>query len=148
MREVLANRLWIGNAHDIRPWQVDAEGRVEAIVDLAADEPIAQVPRDMVYVRLPLTDGEANPPGRVRLAIATVAGLLADDLGTLVCCSAGMSRSPAIAAAAIAIVERLEVDVVLNSRFSNVPHDFSPGFWQAVVQQVGSMKPDTELGAS
>jgi hypothetical protein len=40
-----------------------------------------------------------------------------------------MSRSPAIAAAAIALVERIDPDEALRRVVSAGPHDVSPGLW-------------------
>ena len=78
---------------------------IQAIVDLAADEPPVQHTRDVVYVRIPLIDGAGNQPEFLELAVRTVEQLIRRRVKTMVACSAGMSRSPVITAAAISLVE-------------------------------------------
>ena len=51
---------------------------------------------------------------------------------TLVCCGMGLSRSPAVAAAALAIVRREPPDEVLRMLADRHPVDVSPGFWSEV----------------
>jgi protein-tyrosine phosphatase len=91
----------VGDTHDMRHM---LSAGIEAFVDLAANEPLlTTAPRDLVYCRYPLVDGSGNSPWLLKAAIRTVADLLENGVPTLVFCSAGMSRSPAIAAAAIAV---------------------------------------------
>ena len=69
--------------------------RPQALVQLAAEEPVIQAPRDLIHVRIPLLDGPGNRAEFLTLAIRTVAALLTLRVPTLVCCGAGMSRSRA-----------------------------------------------------
>lgn len=102
MRRVPGRSLWLGHVGDARDPRELLSAGILAVVDLAANEPPLAVSRDLVYCRLPLLDGAGNPAWLIRSAVDCVAGLLREEVPTLVFCSAGMSRSPVIAAAAIA----------------------------------------------
>ncbi len=102
MRRVTDLPLWIGTARDARDLRGIHEAGIEAVVDLAMDEPPVQLTRELLYLRFPLVDGGGNPEWLLRLAVEAVSGLLKAGVPTLVACSAGASRSPAIAAMALA----------------------------------------------
>lgn len=55
----------------------------------------------MQYHRIPLADGAGNSRRRLQLAIQITHSLLITKTSCLVACSAGLSRSPVIAAAAL-----------------------------------------------
>lgn len=103
MRGISPHRLWIGHAGDLRNPRVILDTGISAVIDLAIDEPIAALPRELVYCRCPILDGEGNPEWLLSLAIQTTASLLRDQVPTLVCCSGGMSRSVLISAAALSL---------------------------------------------
>src|SRR5436190_12901001 len=104
MRSVIPELLWIGNARDARDPRVLTNAGIRAVVDLAMDEPVSVLPRDLVYCRLPLVDGDDDEAGAIlQLAVTTVRDSLRPGLPTLVACSAGLSRSPAVAAMAVAL---------------------------------------------
>ncbi len=102
MRRVADLPLWIGTARDARDIRGVLDAGIEAIVDLAMDEPPVQPTRELVYLRFPIVDNEGNPRWLLRMAMEAVAGLLRDGVPTLIACSAGASRSPAVAAVALA----------------------------------------------
>src|SRR5258708_1657799 len=77
---------------------------LEAVVRRAGEDPPLQPPRELIYCRFPLLDGSGNRGELLSVAVRTVGTLLERKLPTLVCCGAGMSRSPAIAAAALAFL--------------------------------------------
>ncbi len=133
MREVHP-KLWIGNALEARDLRRVLERGIEALVDLAIEEPSATLVRELTYCRIPLLDGAGNPPEKLRLAVETVVSLIRAQTPTLVACGAGMSRSPAIVAAAIAVVERANPDEVLQRITAGFPHDVSPALWKDIVQ--------------
>lgn len=125
MREVIPQLLWIGNASDRR----DATSfGIEAVVDLALEEPPAQYPRALVYCRFPLIDGAGNSTAVLQAAIETTAVFVRSQVPTLVSCGAGMSRSPAIIAAALATIEGCSLHAALLRVAGSQPHDVSPGF--------------------
>src|SRR5262245_47594446 len=132
MREVIPNLLWIGHAQDGRNIAGVLDAGVRAVIDLAHNEPPVQYPRDIIYCRFPLDDGAGNEATILRAAIAIVKQMVEGKAPTLVFCSAGMSRSPAIVAAAIAEIENKDPDSTLQKIADNVPADVSPALWNAV----------------
>lgn len=133
MRRVEAYRLWLGHAGDLRDPTLLLDAGIRAVVDLAANEPFPHLPRDLIYCRFPLLDGSGNDPKLLRLAIGTLVELIDMGIPTIVCCSNGMSRSTAIAAAAIARMSGTSADDKLIWIASQVKHDVSPGLWNEVV---------------
>ena len=128
----ISSRLWIGNAMEAHDLRRLLDLGVEALVDLAIEEPPVSLVRELVYCRFPLIDGASNPPARLRLAVETVAALIRQGTSTFVFCGAGMSRSPAIVAAAVAVVEGADPNAVLQRIVAGQPHDVSPVLWQDV----------------
>jgi hypothetical protein len=104
VRQVAPYPLWIGHAGDARDTRAVLSAGLLAVVDLALNEPPAAVTRELAYCRFPLVDGPGNPPWLLRAAVDTVASLLRSGTPALVACGAGMSRAPAAAATAIAVV--------------------------------------------
>lgn len=133
MREIIPSQLWIGNAGDVRDQRRLHETGIFAIVDLAFEESHPPLARELIYCRIPLTDGSGNAPELVAAAIEAAASLIRKEIPTLVACSAGMSRSPSIAAAALAIVCKQPPSEVLEELTAKGPHDISPAFWRDVV---------------
>jgi hypothetical protein len=62
MREIIPRRLWLGNASDVRDLRRIHDLGVAAIVDLALEESVPQLTRDLIYCRFPLVDGSGNSP--------------------------------------------------------------------------------------
>jgi protein-tyrosine phosphatase len=132
VRKVEGYLLWIGHVGDVAdPGRVVSKG-ILAVVNVAANEPPASFPRDLTYCRFPLADGNGNPPWLLGAAVETVACLLRSGTPTLVYCGAGMSRSPCIAAAAIASVQGRDSDEALELVLRSGPADVSPGLWSDV----------------
>lgn len=130
MRRVAELPLWIGTARDARDIRGVLDLGIEAVIDLAMDEPPVPTTRQLVYLRFPLVDGEGNPAWLLRLAVDAVAGLLMAGVPTLVACSAGASRSPVIAAVAIAKWEGIRPEEALT----RIGHgDVSPALWREVM---------------
>ena len=132
MHDVITNRLWIGNAVEARDLRHLLDLGIAAVVDLAIEEVPPSLVRELVYCRVPLIDGATNPPERLRLAVETVASLARSGTPTFVFCGAGMSRSPAITAAALSVEEGADPNVVLQRILVGHPHDVSPALWQEV----------------
>jgi protein-tyrosine phosphatase len=129
MREVIYNTLWIGNARDARSVESVLGLGIAAVIDLAMEEPPHVYPRELIYCRLPLVDSPGNQPAVIHAAIDTVASFLRSQLPTLVACSDGMSRSPAIVALALAAVDGLTPEEGLKRVAEKGPHDVAPAFW-------------------
>ena len=132
MREIIPNQLWIGNAGDGRDPARLLQNGVVAVINLAAEEPSPVLPRSMIYCHFPLMDGAQEDQAALRVAIQTVASLLKNQVPTMVYCGAGMSRSPAVVAAALSIVQEGSPDEKLKEIVTGHPHDVSPHLWEAV----------------
>lgn len=132
MRQILPYALWIGHAGDGRDFRHILDANIQAVVQLAEEEPTLQLPRDLIYCRFPLVDGPGNDVQLLRLATTTVANLLERHVPTLLCCGAGMSRSPALAAAALSMVYQQEPDEALKQVAEHHPADVLPGLWNEV----------------
>ena len=139
IREIIDGRLWIGNALEARDLRGLHQRGIQAVVDLAANEVPAQLGRDIIYCRVPLNDGGNAPPLLVA-AIRCLVALLEGEFTTLVACSAGMSRSPTIAAAAMAIVTKQSPDDCLMQIVFGQAHDVSPQLWQSVVAALNKIR--------
>lgn len=119
MQEVYPERLWIGHALDIREPRPLFEVGITSIVDVAFEEKPAVLPRQLVYCRFPLNDGGGNDPKVLLQSLQTTIHLLESGMPTLVGCSAGMSRSPAVAAFALAYHLSKDPDQVIQ-RIANL----------------------------
>lgn len=129
MRTVPGYSLWVGSVADIRDLQAVLSARIEAVVDLALNEPVPALTRELVYCRFPLVDGAGNPPWLLRAAVEAVAGFVRAGVPTLVFCGAGMSRSPTIAALALSRVSDFPPAECLELVTGNGPCDVSAALW-------------------
>ena len=140
MREIIPNVLWIGNALDARDVKGVLAAGIGVVIDLAMEEPPIQFPRDVVYCRFPMLDGEGNSPELLRSIIDTTANFVSANQPTLVACSGGMSRSPAIVSAVMAKVQAIELDAAVERITATGPCDFSPRLWNDV-SRLGEQMP-------
>ena len=131
MRQVGEYPLWIGTARDARDIRAVLDADIEAVVDLAMEEPPVALTRELIYLRFPLLDGEGNPVWLLRSAVVAVSQLIAARVPTLVACSAGMSRSPCLVASAIAMAEGRPMASVLATLPR--PLDVSPRLHRELV---------------
>jgi hypothetical protein len=129
MNRITSHPLWTGHAGDGRDYLRLLSLGIRAVVQLAAEEPPLQPLRDLVYLRFPLNDGADNPADLLALAVGSLASLLTLRVPTLVCCGAGMSRSPAVAAFALSLVTGEPPEDVLKRIVSGRRGDVSPGLW-------------------
>ena len=133
MRQIDGHSLWLGHTGDLRNVAELFAAGIVAVVDLASNEAPTLLPREFVYCRFPIVDGDGNPAWLLRRAIETVAALVEANVATLVCCSAGMSRSPAILSAALANVAKTSPAAVLAQISVGEASDVSPGLWAEVL---------------
>ena len=136
MREILPNQLWLGNAGDGRDPDSLLRAGVVAVMNLAAEESSPVLPRSMIYCHFPIVDGAPDDQTILRVAIQTLVSLLKNQVPTLVYCRAGMSRSPAVVAAALSIVHGGSPEDRLREVVAGHPHDVSPQLWEAVRRRV------------
>lgn len=134
MRQIPGSLLWVGHAGEARQSHEVLGSGIAAVVDLAIEEPAANLIRELIYCRLPLDDGPGNPLWLLRATIETVATLLCADVPILVACGAGMSRSLYIAGAAITLVRGCSADEGLAIAIGTGPAraDISPALWAEV----------------
>jgi protein-tyrosine phosphatase len=132
MRQIMPHALWLGHAGDGRDFPRICAAGIQAVVQLAAEESPLELPRDLLYCRFPLLDGPGNDVKLLSLAATTIANLLEKKIPTLVCCGGGMSRSPALAAAALAMVYQEDADQCLKQIAEHHPADVLPGLWSEV----------------
>ena len=130
MIQLAPHLLWLGHAGDFRDATKVLDAGIQAVVQLAIEEPPAQFPRDIILVRIPLHDGADNSPDTLRLAVTTVQHLLIAKVPTLLCCSAGMSRSPAVAACALSRINEQAPTESLTQIQIRLGTDISPRLWQ------------------
>jgi protein-tyrosine phosphatase len=132
MLEIHENLLWIGHALDVREPRPLFDAGIAAVVDLAYEELPAQLPRQLIYCRFPINDGGGNDPTVLRHAVQCVVDLLGSGTRTIVACSAGMSRSPTIAAFALAAhLDQSPDDVVAGIAASKLP-EVKSSLWNDV----------------
>ena len=132
MRQIPPFALWLGHVGDIRDWREVFNVGIQAIVDLAGNEPPASPPRELIYCRFPLVDGAGNSHRLLESAITTIEYFLRTDVPVLVFCGAGMSRSPALTAAALARTTKQKLEETLAIVQRTGPTDVSPGLWASL----------------
>ena len=79
-----------------------------------------------------MIDGAENPRWLIRAAVETVASLVRQGTPTLVCCGAGMSRAPAVAGAAVALLRECPPEEGLTVVCRPGRADVSPALWDEV----------------
>ncbi len=123
--------FWLGHAGDGRDYSRLHDAGIKAVVQLAAEEPPLLVPRGLTYLRFPVVDGaENNRVTDSRSPCRSFAGCA--RVPTLICCGAGMSRSPAIAAVAISWISGDAPEETLKLITRQRIADISPGLWNGV----------------
>jgi protein-tyrosine phosphatase len=138
MRKVSPHELWIGHVGNLNdPRELLKQG-VQAVVELADNEPMATLPRELIRCRFPITDGDEQRLWLLRLAAETTAALLRAQVPLLVCCSNGMSRSVCIAAAALVVAEGISPKAAISLVAGEGPTDISPALYNRV--QEATMK--------
>jgi protein-tyrosine phosphatase len=137
MREILPGRLWLGNAGDGRDAERLLRAGIVAVINLAAEESSPVLPRSMIYCHFPIIDGAQEHEDVLGMAIQTLASLVKNQVPTLVYCGAGMSRAPAVTAAAMAVAEGGSPEDRLREVVAGHPHDVSPRLWEEVWRACG-----------
>ncbi len=137
MHEAIRSQLWLGTAADARDIKSVLDRRIVVVIDLAMEEPTIHFPRDIVYCRIPLVDGDGNRPEIIRAAVDLTASFIESGVPTLVACSDGMSRSPIIVAAALAEIDEMTMEEALEAITAGVAHDVSTSLWAEVKMVCG-----------
>jgi hypothetical protein len=132
MNQITPYPLWLGHGGEGRDFKTIFDLGIRAIINLALEEPPAREPREMIYCRFPLVDGSGNASEILFLAMNTLKTLINKHVPTLVCCGAGMSRAPAIAAAGLSLAHEEAPERCLERIVAQHPSDVSPGLWKEV----------------
>ena len=136
MNQILPHPLWVGHAGDGRDVNALVDAGIELVVQLAIDEPPPMLPRELKFCRIPLHDGSENDPHDLQFAVDVIAGALARQVATLVCCSAGASRSPAVAACALSVFGSESQTSCLELVRQYHRTDVSPALWHDLTRLV------------
>jgi len=116
------------------------ESGVKAVLDVAYEEPPANLPRQLTYCRFPINDGGGNNPATLFLALSTAINLLDSETPTLIACSAGMSRSPTVAAFALAFHLSESPDTVV-ARIAEIKSlELKPELWTDMLETAARLK--------
>ncbi len=138
MNQIPPHLLWIGASGDLRDWRRLYDLGIHAVVELAYEETAMSLPHDLIVCRFPLVDGDDNQPEMLALAVNTLTRLLEAKLGCLVCCQAGLSRSPAVAGAALAKLTGQPLLACLHEIAKHRPLSIHPALWTQV-QALGDL---------
>ncbi len=133
MRKVPGYPVWIGHRGDLRDPRSIGSAGISFLVDLAIDEPVPPVSRELALARFPLYDGAGNEVWLLRAAIDTCVLALRNDQNLMVMCSSGLSRSPSISAAAISIYSGETPGKCLQLTTANCG-DVSPALWAKILE--------------
>ena len=132
IRDAYKGLLYIGDAISARDLTQIYDHQIASVVDLAANEPPAVLGRDIIYCRFPISDDGSNDDSLVSASVDCLRSLLERNYRTLVACSAGMSRSPTIAAASLSIITGDPLTDTLSRITANAPRDVSPALFASV----------------
>ncbi len=77
-------------------------------------------------------DGAGNDPDTLALAVRTLTTLIQGQVPTLVCCGVGVSRAPAVTAAALSLVQRVSPAQALERLAQQYPCDVNTALWEEV----------------
>jgi hypothetical protein len=138
MNQVLPHQLWLGHSGEARNYRELFAAGIQAIVELAIEEAPSQPPREMILCRFPLLDGAGNDPELLSLATGTVVDLLRRRIPTLVCCNMGLSRAPAVTAAALARIHHEPPEKWLAFVAEHHSSDVSTSLWAELVSFLAS----------
>lgn len=112
----VANALYVGSIDDAGDQSQLAEHRISVVISLTHAEPETGFPPDVTVVRLPMMDGPQNDHHTFIRAVSEALARWEAGNRVLVHCSAGASRSPAVAATVIT----LSTDRTLESAFQQL----------------------------
>ncbi|HEV3258090.1 MAG TPA: hypothetical protein VG013_14490 [Gemmataceae bacterium] len=140
MKQILPYALWLGPGEGDNHFRQVFDAGIRALVYVAMEDSPPMPPREIICCRFPLLDGTGNRPDLLFLSVNTVATLLKLHIPTMVCCGSGASRSPAIAAAALAMVHQEPPEECLKRVVEHYPSDISPGFWSDVTGLLPAMR--------
>jgi len=140
MLNIPDTNLWLGTAQDLRQIPQCLKQGITAIVDLAIEEPVPTMPRVTNYCRFLVTDDGENDPANLQAAISVSTVFLQGGHAAAICCNAGLSRSPSIAAAILSRVSGQSLVACLERIAAEKHINVNPALWNQVVRVCEPMK--------
>ncbi|APZ91907.1 protein-tyrosine phosphatase family protein [Fuerstiella marisgermanici] len=125
--------IWLGNSADLRDSRRMLGEGIDAIIDLAIEEPFPPLPRLINYCRFVVSDDGENDPAILQAAIAATAMFVQGGHRTGICCNAGLSRSLCVAAAVMSYVSAMSPNEALEAVSRIKPTDVNPALWRQIV---------------
>lgn len=110
----VAKDLFVGTAEDASDASTLRDHDIAVIVSLTHTGPGEDVPAEVTLVDIPMMDGPQNSRNAFETAVGEVLSRLDTGEVTLVHCSAGASRSPAVAATSLAIHTNTDLTTVFE----------------------------------
>jgi len=118
--------VFVGTAVDAVDESLVSKQDITTILSLTHDTPADGFPTDVAVHNVPLVDGPQNDLRAFRSAVDRLLTQLRANETVLVHCAAGSSRSPAVAATAIALDEEIDLEDafqrVVDRRVGADPH--------------------------
>jgi protein-tyrosine phosphatase len=122
--DAVENRLFVGTIDDAENTMRLRDRSVDAVVSLTHDLPCIS---EVSVTRIPMVDGPQNDAQTFERAVIEMLERLEEGDRVLVHCSAGASRSPAVAAMAFALHTQIGLEAafeeVVNRRDAVDPHE-------------------------
>jgi len=112
--DAVAQGLFVGTAEDASDASTLRDHDIAVVVSLTHTGPPGDIPADVTLVNVPMMDGPQNSRTAFETAVGDVLSRLDAGEVTLVHCSAGASRSPAVAATALAIHTNRDLTTVFE----------------------------------
>ena len=123
----VADGLFVGTLEDAGDKALIQEHSIVNIVSLAHSEPDGGFPSELTVKNVPMLDGPRNDQQRFDQAVTLVLECLKTGDNLLVHYSAGASRSPAVAATALALYDEIGLEAAFEqvSKHRNAvdPHE-------------------------
>lgn len=139
MREVIEGRLFQGHQGDLLERGGLERRGIDAVVQVALEEVLPGLSREIVQCHFPVHDGAGARADDLRTAIRAVVMLVGEDRRVLVCCSAGMSRSVSITAAALAVLENLDPVAARSRVLGGESGDVAPQTWDRTLEALADI---------
>ena len=118
--------LFVGTLADATNSHQLEKDEITTVVSLTHETPDVSEPTLNIY-SIPLIDGPQNNRDQFTKAVQATVTALADGERVLVHCAAGASRSPTVAATALALTEEMElqnaIQQVADNRDTVDPHE-------------------------
>ncbi len=121
----VSSGLFVGTLADAADEELLTENGIDRIVSLTYGDPEAGYPKSISISQCPMMDGPRNDEETFQEAVEAVLSGFDQDETVLIHCSRGASRSPAVAATAVAIYEQIEIAESFE-RIGNRRPEFDP----------------------